>query len=271
VGSDTGLPASDGPAAGDPHETYRVAMVTPARPDEVRAIAFARELDRLVAATDAFLDSLEDLDDDACRAPSTLPGWSRGHVLTHLARNADGLRNLCSWATTGVRTPMYASPEARNADIEAGSGRPADALRADLAESADRLAESLAAVPRDAFEVEMRLGSGAQAFAWELPMLRRRELEIHRADLDWGYGPDDWPDDFTAGTLDMVAPGSLAARSVPVQWLADDTGRVWRVADTGPTLRGPRGQLLAWLVGRGTGPQLSLDPPGTVPESPAWV
>ena len=30
------------------------------------------------------------LTDDAARAPSRLPGWTRGHVLTHLARNAEG-------------------------------------------------------------------------------------------------------------------------------------------------------------------------------------
>jgi maleylpyruvate isomerase len=25
------------------------------------------------------------------RAPSLLPGWTRGHVLSHIARNADGI------------------------------------------------------------------------------------------------------------------------------------------------------------------------------------
>jgi len=30
--------------------------------------------------------------------------------------------NLLSWARTGTETPMYASAESRNADIEAGAG-----------------------------------------------------------------------------------------------------------------------------------------------------
>ena len=44
-----------------------------ARSDE-RLLATARELD--------------------IAAPSLLPGWTRGHVITHIARNADGYVNL---------------------------------------------------------------------------------------------------------------------------------------------------------------------------------
>ncbi|MFM8776484.1 MAG: maleylpyruvate isomerase N-terminal domain-containing protein, partial [Actinomycetota bacterium] len=35
------------------------------------------------------LTALGSLTDDQCREDSLLPNWSRGHVLTHLARNAD--------------------------------------------------------------------------------------------------------------------------------------------------------------------------------------
>ena len=38
------------------------------------------------------------LDDDALAAPSQLPGWDRAHVVGHLARNADALQNLVTWA-----------------------------------------------------------------------------------------------------------------------------------------------------------------------------
>ena len=44
------------------------------------------EVDR---ATARLLATARTLDDDAVRAPSPLPGWTRGHVLTHVARNAD--------------------------------------------------------------------------------------------------------------------------------------------------------------------------------------
>ena len=88
-------------------------------------------IDAVVASTHALQHSLESLTDEQCREPSLLPDWTRGHVLTHLARNADALRNLVHWARTGEKTRMYPSREARSADIEAGSGRSADELRAD--------------------------------------------------------------------------------------------------------------------------------------------
>ena len=82
------------------------------------------------------------LGDDAFRAPSLLPGWSRAHVLTHLARNADAMINLLLWARTGVVTPAYASAEARVADIEKGAVRTPSEIRDDVIASSDRLAPS---------------------------------------------------------------------------------------------------------------------------------
>src|SRR2546421_2317239 len=73
-------------------------------------------------------------------APSLLPGWTRGHVLTHVARNADGLTNLLTWARTGERTPQYASWEQREADIAAGAARPWPELVDDVRASGERVA-----------------------------------------------------------------------------------------------------------------------------------
>ena len=36
--------------------------------------------------------------DEAFAKPSSLPNWTRAHVLTHVARNADALINLLTWA-----------------------------------------------------------------------------------------------------------------------------------------------------------------------------
>ncbi len=72
------------------------------------------------------------LADEAFVAPSALPGWSRAHVLSHVARNADALGKLVETALTGEVVPMYASPEARDGDIEAGAGRDLEAQRLDV-------------------------------------------------------------------------------------------------------------------------------------------
>ncbi|GMA85022.1 hypothetical protein GCM10025868_02720 [Angustibacter aerolatus] len=75
--------------------------------------------------TDVLLAAVGRLSDDEVAARSGLPGWTRGHVLTHLSRNADGLARVLRSAMTGEVTPMYASAAARDADIEAGAARDA--------------------------------------------------------------------------------------------------------------------------------------------------
>ena len=74
----------------------------------------------VTASTQRLLGDTIGVDDDAWRSPSRLPRWSRGHVATHLARQADALGRLVDWARTGVRQEMYASPQVREDEIESG-------------------------------------------------------------------------------------------------------------------------------------------------------
>ena len=89
--------------------------------------------------TRLFLDAVAGWGEEQYLAPSGLPGWTRKHLVAHVAANADALSNLVRWAATGEETPMYSSMEQRNADIEAGSAKPAAELAAWLQGSADRL------------------------------------------------------------------------------------------------------------------------------------
>ena len=99
--------------------------------------------------TEQLLATARSLDPGSIGDPSLCPGWTRGHVLTHIARNADALLGLVTNATTGSSTPMYASPDARDADIEAGAGRPLAEQVADLESSAGRFAEAAAALTEE--------------------------------------------------------------------------------------------------------------------------
>jgi maleylpyruvate isomerase len=89
-------------------------------------------LAEITEETERLLDTAAAFTDDEVRQPSLLPGWTRGHVLTHVARNADGGTRLLTWARTGIPTPEYASPAARADEIEAGHGRPAGELLHDV-------------------------------------------------------------------------------------------------------------------------------------------
>src|SRR5262249_23505930 len=80
------------------------------------------------------------LDERAMAEPSALPGGTRKHLVAHIAANADALGNLAHWARTGERTPMYASMDRRNADIESGARRSATQLKAWMNASARNLA-----------------------------------------------------------------------------------------------------------------------------------
>lgn len=122
------------------------------------------------------------------RAPSALPGWTRAHVVAHVARNADGLRNLLTWANTGVETPMYASPEARETDIEAGARQAVPDILADFVASAGRFEQYAAAMPDDAWAREARNRQGGPVTGAVVARMRLSELTIHLADL--GIGPD---------------------------------------------------------------------------------
>jgi maleylpyruvate isomerase len=174
--------------------------------------------------------------DDAHR-PSLLPTWTVGHVLTHLARNADSFVRLLEAAAQGEVADQYAGGnDQRAADIEAGAGRPVPELVDDVVTAAARLERTWDATTEDVWRTGRgRVVSGVWPLA-ELPFRRWREVEIHHVDLGLGYGPGDWPEDYVEAELARALP-YLAAR-LPAGATVD-------VA----TL--DRRRLLAWIVGRG--------------------
>ncbi|MFI6129249.1 maleylpyruvate isomerase family mycothiol-dependent enzyme [Micromonospora sp. NPDC051141] len=206
-------------------------------------------------------------------APSLLPGWTRAHVLTHLARNADGFVNLLTAARTGADIPMYASVEARNADIEAGAGRgPADLLD-DLRRSGQRFDVAVAEMPPGAWGATVQTRRGP----WPAALLvwaRLREIEVHHVDLAAGYRPADWPEAFAQRLLHEVATGLADDPAAPAMLLRPDgPARDLVVGDPegAPTITGPAPELAAWLTGRGTGELLTVDPDGPLPNPPEWI
>jgi maleylpyruvate isomerase len=221
-------------------------------------------------ATERVLTDLRALADAHLRAPSALPDWSRGHVVSHLARNADGLTNLLTSARTGERRPMYASREQRNTDIEAGAGRSAAELTADLAETdrgfateADRMTDWSATVYRTLDSPGFSVGM--------VPLLRLGELEIHHTDLDVGYGFDRWPTAWAAAYLSYACRELADRAGEPLGIEATDTGT--RLPTDSPGARiveGPATTLVAWVTGRHDGHDLRVAPDGPLPRLGAW-
>lgn len=230
----------------------------------------------IATATQQVLDSAERLTPERMAGPSLLPGWSRAHVLTHLARNADGLGNLAHWANTGVPTPMYPPGNARDAAIEEGAHRPADEILVDLRTASARLEDTLLSMSTAAWGAKVALRDGREFAALQLPYRRIRELYVHHVDLAAGWTPAHWPGDFATRELFEVAASFRGRRdTMPLLLLDEDTGRRLAIGpeDAAPvaTVSGRRRTLLAWLIGRTGGDGLVLDPPGQVPPLPAWL
>ncbi|MCQ4119619.1 maleylpyruvate isomerase N-terminal domain-containing protein [Rhodococcus tibetensis] len=206
--------------------------------------SYAHLLEEVAASQRALESTLEKLTDQQAREPSRLPGWSRGHVVTHLARNADALNRFAVGVVTGEPAPeMYpGGPAARAAAIEEGAGRPAELLAADVRFAGRRVIESLRDITADRYATPVNWRKPVTA--GDVPVLRWRELEIHHVDLGLDYAVDDWPESFVERTLGTELP-ELRALHPGV---------------TVPDL--PQPELLAWLIGRPTRTGL--------PAVPAW-
>lgn len=126
----------------------------------------------LATATATLNSDLGELTDAEARGPSLLPGWTRGHVLTHLARNAEGSTRLLTWARTGEPSYEYRSVTAPAQAIEDGAGRPAARLAADVSRTAAALAGAAAAMPPDAWPHPVTWTTGHETPARHVPESR---------------------------------------------------------------------------------------------------
>lgn len=164
--------------------------------------AAQRELnDQIDLATQRLLGTARILTEPDLRAPSLLPGWTRAHVLAHLARGADAMRNLLVGVRSGQERPAYVSAEARQADIGHGAGMEAAELMADLADSAMAWRTIARQLPDERWQVPVRILDSVPFPADQLLTRRLVEVELHHGDLGAGYGPADWPAAFAAMEL----------------------------------------------------------------------
>ncbi|HEX6756242.1 MAG TPA: maleylpyruvate isomerase family mycothiol-dependent enzyme [Mycobacteriales bacterium] len=234
----------------------------------------ARRLVEVRGSTERLLADLRDppRDDARLREPSLLPGWSRAHVLSHLARNAEALARTCAGAIRGEIVPMYAGEQERAADIEAGAGKDAAALVDEVASTAAGLDELWSSMTAEDWEGRARTRLGVVP-ARRLIGSRWREVEIHRVDLDEGYGPGDWPASFVAPLLpSLMDPEQLwprLPRGTEIEVTDIDSGQVWRVGEgTRVKVAGPGYALVGWLLGRTAAVRSELGEP---PELAPWL
>lgn len=201
--------------------------------DPERAAALCRE------AQARLLESVAELTDPDMGRASRLPGWSVGHVLTHLARNADAHARRLDGALRGVDIPKYQHGEdQRRGEIDAGAGRPASEVITDLAASQARLEEMFTQNAEAGWPNGHFLGGGNYGVAG-CPAHRLREVEMHRVDLGLGYTAQHWSAEYVVWDLPLLLASAADRLGSPTE----------------------QRTFMAWLAGRGPlDPETNLRP-----------
>jgi maleylpyruvate isomerase len=185
-----------------------------------------------VASHAALLADIDGLTDDEARGPCALPGWSVGHLLTHLARNADSVVRRLEGAARGEVLDQYQGGlTGRATDIETGAHRPAAELVTDVASSAAAVERVMAGLPPSAWDGRSLTALGVEEASRDAVFSRWREVAVHRGDLGLRPGPVPLP------------PHLVEA------WLPQELARL--------STRTDPAALLTWILGRGPAPELA--------------
>lgn len=226
-----------------------------------------------MASYQAIVATLGKLDDEAARAPSALPGWSRAHVVSHLARHADSHVRMLQGLRNGQSVAQYAGgAQSRKREIERAVGRKSSSLVDDFKRANEALFAVWEELPPHMWDQEVEAYGGRRPAAL-LAWARWRELEVHHVDLDLGFGREHWPLAFVMTALQRVLDdlprrqrqempaGTWAVETTdrPGRWVVHSAGdpEAPLVVEADPStdevagrVAGPAADVLAWLLGR---------------------
>ena len=252
-----------------------------ARQDQTTDPQLVAELLQARRGTAFFARKLNELTDAELDAPSLLSGWTRRHLTAHVGYNARAIARLIEWAATGVETPMYASPEARNEEISFGATLSPIALRNLFDHSAVHLSVEWRDLSATAWTEEVRTAQGRIVPVSESIWMRTREVWVHAVDLDNGAVFSDIPPDVlrrlltdipaawaSRGTADgLVVLPDLRQGTRPTRSNIENT-------DGSTTVSGPLPALTRWATGRGTTGITAVKDGrvlAEVPAAPRWI
>ncbi len=211
------------------------------------------------------------LADEDLGEPSVLPGWTRGHVASHVARHADAMVRLVTGTLTNTPAEQYPGGRTvRDAEINAGAQRSLDDVIDDVTSANASVVAAFARMTAPTWARDVLFLQGrfpASRCAWA----RWREVEVHHVDLGLDiYTIDNWPEEFISCHL----PHELA--KLPSRLPADTAIKVgasrFGTGEVTATVDGPEPALLAWLFGRtGLAAPYLRSSTGAPPDLPGWA
>ncbi|WP_211878996.1 maleylpyruvate isomerase family mycothiol-dependent enzyme [Pseudarthrobacter albicanus] len=204
-------------------------------------------LEELRRSADVVAAIAAKLTEQDVKAPSELPGWTRGHVLAHISGIANAMARQLEYAVRGERIELYDGGfEGRTRAIEMTAGH--------------SLAEHRAAVDA-ALERALRAFGELDAAGWHEPITYRRgvvfdgglalwrELVIHATDLGTGRGPETWNRPFCEHLFDFLSARVPEGQKLVLQPLGLPAVAIGSGGQS-TVISGMLTDIAAWLAGR---------------------
>lgn len=209
-------------------------------------------LAELHKAADVLTAAVDRIPAGGDKARSTLPGWSRGHLLAHVAGICDALARQVEYGRQGEKVELYdGGVDGRNRAIELAAGHSLEEHREDVAAAVQRALAAFDALGEDEWQTRIAFRDGV---IFDAGLALWRELVIHTADLDAGTGPEVWNRDFCSHLFDFLAARVPAETRLVLQPVALPPPTLGAGGST-VVVSGMITDIAAWLAGR----QPSLD------------
>jgi maleylpyruvate isomerase len=225
---------------------------------DIEALDVAPTVDIVDTSSQHLVSIARDLDDSSMRAPSLLPGWTVGHVLSHIALHGEGMVRCADDLRAGRLGVMYpGGVDARAIAIDRGAGCSAVEIVEHLAASCAAFGKSWMPAPPEGRCIS---AIGLNEFSSDTVLLRRlRELEVHGSDTGIeALAYDRWSNAFVGADLTNQWESVVKRTDQPLH-LVDELGGVWRTDSADPLapsesepFETTRRDLLAWLLDRRT-------------------
>jgi maleylpyruvate isomerase len=216
---------------------------------------------------------VNELMDEELDRPSRLPDWNRRCVIAHVGYNARALTRLVQWANTGVETPMYASPQARNEEIAYGATLPTRALRHLNDHASVALNVEWRDTPGEAWQHQVKTAQGRTVPLTETVWMRNREVWLHAVDLDNGARFSDIPREVLSRLLaDITSAWAARGTDIGLRIQVTDAPGFGELGasngqETSNLIRGDLASVVQWASGRGG----HLLENGSHVDNPRWI
>lgn len=210
-------------------------------------ISNAQLMERLTAAAGNVSAKLGALTATDVLVPSDLPGWTRGHVLAHIAHVSNAVARQVEYALKGELIEFYDGGQGgRTQAIEMNAGHTAAEHREYISTAFTRALGVLGGLSEDQWSLSVSYRNGDVR---GVALAYWRELVIHFADLQLGRGPETWSKEFCLYLIEFLTarvPEDLQLKLLPLGLEPMTIG----AGENTVSVQGMITDIAAWLSGR---------------------